>query len=407
MCEITRANSVTCYIIPPDILQNIVRKGSAKARDLAFHALEVSAQIRGQRQVLNAIAMLGGQPGVKRRTVYDAQNGTDLPGTQVRGEGDPESGDAAADEAYDNSGKTYDFYLKVFNRNSLDNQGMGLDSSVHYDSSYNNAFWNGEQMVYGDGDGVIFTGFTSAIEVVAHELTHGITSHEAKLVYQDQSGALNEHFSDVFGALVAQFYLQQDAASADWLIGKGILGPRIRGVALRSMKAPGTAYNDSVLGKDPQPAHMKSFVKTNRDFGGVHTNSGIPNKAFFNVAISLGGNAWDKPGHIWYKTLIGELAPNASFQDCADGTTRVARSLYDNGVAQQVAAAWSAVGVAPSAAATAAQVAVPAPPAAGAPAAAGAAGGAGAGKAGAGTAGAKRPPTKKAGAKKPGSKRPR
>ncbi|SQI22331.1 Extracellular minor metalloprotease precursor [Salmonella enterica subsp. arizonae] len=135
-------------------------------------------------------------------------------------------------------------------------------------------------MVFGDGDGEIFNRFTSSIDVVAHELTHGVTETEAGLIYFGQSGALNESLSDVFGSLVKQFHLQQTAGQADWIIGEGLLAKGINGKGLRSMAAPGTAYDDPLLGKDPQPAHMQNFIKTREDNGGVHLNSGIPNRAF-------------------------------------------------------------------------------------------------------------------------------
>src|ERR1044072_7997858 len=231
--------------------------------------------MRGQREVLTTFAALGMTPtGTMRRTIYDAKQGMTLPGKLVRSEGGKKSKDTAVNEAYDGSGKTYKFYLNIFQRNSIDDRGMRLDSTVHFRRGFNNAFWNGQQMVYGDGDGQIFNRFTKSLDVIGHELTHGVTQYEAGLVYQDQPGALNEHFSDVFGSLVRQFAKKQKAKQADWLIGKGICAPGIQGVALRSMKAPGTAYNDPLIGKDPQPAHMSHFVQTTADFGGVHINSG-------------------------------------------------------------------------------------------------------------------------------------
>jgi Zn-dependent metalloprotease len=345
MCE-KRSNHVCCNIIPPHILRNICEKGNALQKDLAFRALSLSAQLRGQRQILNTIAFLASTPtGVKRRNTYDARQGMTLPGDLVRGEGQQATGDTAANEAYDGAGQTYDFYSQVFQRNSLDNRGLRLDSTVHYGNGYNNAFWNGQQMIYGDGDGTLFTRFTVSVDVIAHELTHGITQHEANLVYQGQSGALNEHFSDVFGSLVKQFVNRQSAADADWLIGQGLLMPSISGVALRSLKAPGTAYDDPTLGTDPQPDHMSKFVDTEDDNGGVHINSGIPNKAFFTLAVGLGGNAWEQAGHIWYTTLLHELGPNDTFQDCANKTYKVAGDLYGAVAADKVRAAWQAVGL--------------------------------------------------------------
>ena len=343
----TTFHSFHC-IIPPDILRNIAEKGNDAQRDWAYQAIEEGAQIRGQREAIASFAMLAAVPtGGKRRTVYDAQNSTRLPGKLVRGEDDPKSKDIAVNEAFVGAGKTYDFFSKIYDRNSIDDRGMRLDSTVHYDSEYNNAFWNGRQMVYGDGDGQIFERFTIALDVIAHELAHGVTQFEAGLIYQNQSGALNEHFSDVFGSLVKQYAKKQKADKADWLIGKGLLSKAIKGVALRSMKEPGTAYNDPLIGKDPQPGHMKNFVKTTRDNGGVHINSGIPNKAFYEAAIRIGGNAWEKTGRIWYITLRDRLRSNSQFQDCAKLTFAVAKELYGVGGTEQKAVqeAWDAVGI--------------------------------------------------------------
>src|SRR5262249_42131489 len=137
--------------------------------------------------------------------------------------------------------------------------------------------WDGQQMVFGDGDGVLFIGFTKAVDVIGHELTHGVTQYECGLEYHDEPGALNESISDVFGTLVKQYALKQDVTAGDWLIGNGLLAPSVNGKALRSMKDPGTAYDDPQLGRDPQPAHYKNYVRTSEDNGGVHLNSGIPN----------------------------------------------------------------------------------------------------------------------------------
>jgi Zn-dependent metalloprotease len=161
----------------------------------------------------------------------------------------------AVDEAYEYLGITHDFFWKEYQRDSLDNKGLILTGTVHYGREYQNAFWNGQQMVFGDGDGEIFNRFTIAIDVVAHELSHGVTETEAGLIYFEQSGALNESLSDVFGSLVKQYHLKQTADKADWLIGEGLLAKGINGKGLRSMSEPGTAYNDPLLGKDPQPAH--------------------------------------------------------------------------------------------------------------------------------------------------------
>ncbi len=338
-----------CFIVPPHILKHMASSSNAEVREAAHHAMEVSAAMRGKRTAIGPFAgLLAASPGVKRRTVYDEKGGSKLPGKLIRSEGGKPSSDKSVNEAYDYAGDTYDFYSAVFARNSVDNKGMRLDSSVHYNKRFNNAFWDGTQMVYGDGDGVIFSHFTSCIDVIGHELTHGVTQFTSALEYEAQSGALNEHFSDVMGSLVKQWKLKQTAAQADWLIGKGLLGPSVKGVALRSMKAPGTAYNDpKTLGRDPQPANMSHYVHTDQDNGGVHINSGIPNKAFYNVAIALGGNAWEKAGKIWYTAFTNKLGETAQFADAANATYETAGELYGVGKAEQIAVGegWKNVGV--------------------------------------------------------------
>ena len=203
-------------------------------------------------------------------------------------------------------------------------------------------------MVFGDGDGVIFNDFTLPLDVIGHELTHGVTGSEANLTYLNQSGALNESISDVFGVLVKQYSLKQTADRADWLIGAGLLAPKIKGVALRSMKAPGTAYDDPLLGKDPQPADMAHFVNTTGDNGGVHINSGIPNHAFYLVATKIGGFAWLKAGQIWYNTLLDHnLKQSANFSAFANLTIKNATTLYGSSSVERKAVidSWQQVGV--------------------------------------------------------------
>lgn len=348
-----------CYVIPPHILDKLAE--IPEHRDRAMRDLVESAYLRGRREVISQFASFLAVPaGTKRRTIYDAQNQTNLPGTLVRGEGDDPVADVAVNEAYDFAGDTYDFYMNAYQRNSIDNQGMRLDSSVHYSQQYNNAFWDGRQMVYGDGDQTIFDRFTKCLDVIGHELTHGVTAATAGLTYQGQTGALNESMSDVFGSLVKQMKLGQTADQADWLIGQGLLMPTINGVALRSMKAPGTAYDDPMLGKDPQPGNMADYVNTTADHGGVHINSGIPNKAFFLTASQIGGNAWEKAGKIWYVALTQRLQANSSFQDAANQTNDVAGGLFGQNSAEQqaVAAGWSGVGITVGSASATAEAAV-------------------------------------------------
>jgi Zn-dependent metalloprotease len=340
-----------CSIIPPHILRHIAEGdgGTDPADRLEAHAsLELSAQIRGSRLALGAIpGMLAIAAGEKRRTIYDARHQLKLPGQLVRAEGSAAAKDPAVNEAYDGAGRTYDFYRDVLQRNSIDDRGMRLDSSVHYGIGFNNAQWDGRQMIYGDGDGRIFNRFTRSLDVVGHELTHGVTQYTAALAYHGQSGALNEHMSDVFGLLVKQYTLKQTVAKSDWIIGGELFTSRIHGHGIRSLKAPGTAYDDPAIGKDPQPAHMRDYNKSTADNGGVHINSGIPNHAFYQVARLLGGKAWEVAGRIWYRALTHKLHRDSQFQDAARATHTAAVELYGEGSApaEAVIAGWRAVGV--------------------------------------------------------------
>jgi Zn-dependent metalloprotease len=264
----------------------------------------------------------------------------------VRATGDPATGDAAVDEAYAGVEAALLLFEEVFGRTSYDGQGAPVVASVHSGTDYDNAFWDGRRMIFGDGDGQLFVRFTRSLDVIGHELAHGVTEDEAGLEYQGQPGALNEHVSDVFGSLVKQHHLGQTAAQADWLIGADLRGPDFHGRALRSMTAPGTAYDDPVLGKDPQPASYADYVDTTDDNGGVHINSGIPNRAFASLAIGLGGDAWETAGTVWYETLRDpRLRSGATFAQFAALTRAVAVARFGAPAGAAVLAAWDAVGV--------------------------------------------------------------
>lgn len=344
-----------CCIIPPYVAEQIVKNGDAEQQEWAMNTLIMSEQFRGRRDAIGGIATLAAVPaGEKRRTVYDAKNGMELPGNPVRREGDPNTGDVAVDEAYEGAGATYDFYKQVFDRNSVDDRGLRLDSTVHYNQKYDNAFWNGTQMVYGDGDGQLFNRFTVSLDVIGHELTHGVTQYEAGLIYNGESGALNESMSDVFGIMVKQYANKQTVDQSNWIIGEGLLTSQVKGVGIRSMKAPGTAYDDPVLGKDPQPAHVKDMYKGSGDNGGVHINSGIPNYAFYLAATEMGGYAWEKAGKIWYIALRDRLRQRSNFKRAATILVNLAGELYGVNGAEQKAVrnAWEKVGVLTSSSST-------------------------------------------------------
>ncbi|WP_406198411.1 M4 family metallopeptidase [Kitasatospora sp. NBC_01560] len=329
-----------CTIVPPYVLDRLAEDGHEPAsRTLALDAVHRTARLTADPAPPAAATL--------NRVVADAGHAEQLPGRTVRTEGAGPVADGSVNHAYDGLGATFALFADAYGRRSIDDRGLRLDASVHYGRDYDNAFWDGRQMVFGDGDGVVFGDFTACIDVIGHELTHGVTQFTAGLEYRGQSGALNESVSDVFGSLVKQYALHQDAADADWLIGAGLLAPGVQGVALRSMKAPGTAYDDPRLGKDPQPAHLRDYVRTAQDNGGVHINSGIPNHAFYLLATALGGPAWERAGRIWYDALTGRrLAATAGFAAFARATVAAARARYaEPSVADTVTAAWATVGV--------------------------------------------------------------
>ncbi|MBD2388016.1 M4 family metallopeptidase [Cylindrospermum sp. FACHB-282] len=344
--SLPNARCPICCIIPPHLLESIAINGESHQRNWAFETLNISAQLRGRRNAVGNF-FFAPSPGVKRRTIYDAKRTQNLPGVLVRSEGEPPTTDIAVNEAYDATGATYDLFYEVFERNSIDDKGLRLDSTVHFGVNYDNAFWNGDQMVYGDGDGNIFQRFTKCIDIVAHELTHGITQYEAALEYNGESGALNESFADIFGILVKQRVQNETALEADWIMGEGMLAPHVKGVGIRSLKAPGTAYDDPVMGKDPQPAHMKDKYMGDQDNGGVHINSGIPNHAFYLAAVEMGGYAWEKAGKIWYVSLRDRLRDKSDFKTAAETTIKVAGELYGIESPEKTAVenAWRQVGV--------------------------------------------------------------
>jgi len=254
--------------------------------------------------------------------------------TLVRGEGDPEQEAANVNLAYRYAGAVREYFRDILGRRSMDDHGMTFNVNVNYGEEYMNAFWDGTRIVVGNGDGEVFIGFAHSPDVLGHEFGHGIVEHTAKLDYQGQPGALNESFADVFGSLVKQHLEKQDFDTANWLIGGDIMAPQLYGEALRSMAYPGTAYDDPVLGEDPQPNHMADYYDGDKDNGGVHINSGIINRVFYLAASELGS---DGAGSIWYAGLRN-LWPTADFRDAATVLSAQARLLArDGAVARQAA----------------------------------------------------------------------
>lgn len=338
-------------IVPPFLLERLGDHPMAAVARCAQRTLTLDEAVRTSRRTARPTAaerrLVPGEAS-PRRTIADAERTMRLPGTTVRNEGDEPTGDTAVDEAYDGLGITWTLLHEAFGRDSLDGAGMPLLATVHYGEAYDNAFWNGERMVFGDGDGEVFLGFTGAVDVIGHELAHGLVQSTTDLVYQGQSGALNESVADVIGSLAKQHALGQTADEADWLVGAGLFAPGVEGVALRSLRAPGTAYDDDVLGRDPQPATMADYVETTSDNGGVHINSGIPNHAFYLAATAIGGHAWEGAGLVWLDVLTnGSIDVRADFASFAAATVAAAETRFGPDSTQRtaIAEAWDAVGV--------------------------------------------------------------
>lgn len=343
--KIMPINKCHCMFIPPQVLENMASQGILEAV-YSIHQGRMSREKRDVRVKDMHEFMSLEAVGTSSRPVYDCANQWKQRVTLVRSEGDTATSDVAVNNAYDYAGKVREYFLNKLNRNSIDDASMDIILNVHYGTDYQNAFWDGDEMTFGDGDGKIFINFAKSLDVVAHELSHGVTQWTANLVYKGQSGALNEHFSDVFGSVITQYAERQTADSADWLIGDEIMGPELYGEALRSMREPGTAYDNKIMGKDTQPGHMKDYYTGSADNYGVHINSGIPNKAFYLASKEIGT---DRAGLVWYAALQ-KLWPTANFNDAVRVIVEASRLLVKNGKVpkgspQKIRAAFKAVGL--------------------------------------------------------------
>jgi Zn-dependent metalloprotease len=326
------------------MLNKMMESGNKKVADLAINSSFRTNRFRSdriffraatfyQKTILGAATNETGTTAMQME-VYDCKQTTDLSNAGLIWDtkNNQKLISVAGKNAITGGKASWDFYWQLFNRNSIDNKGLLIRQYIHYDKGMDNAYWDGRRMVYGDGDGTVFTNFTSDIDVIGHELTHGVTENEANLDYENQAGALNESFSDIFGIMIKQKFNNEDVKKADWLIGEKVLiGPQY---ALRSMKAPGTAYkNHPELGDDPQPATMDKFQNMPNtqqgDWGGVHINSGIPNFAFYVSAFNMGGYSWEKAGRIWYAVLTDKaLTHDAKFVDVKTLTISHAEKLF-------------------------------------------------------------------------------
>ena len=268
-----------------------------------------------------------------------------LPGTPLRSNDQGPVDDQIANDCFEAMNKAQSFFRDVYGWDSLDDKNVGLVGTVHYGANIANAFYYAQanQMIYGNGNQFMYN-FTKSLDVVGHELTHGIIQHSSGMLYQYQSGALNEHCSDVFGALLEQYSQKQNTEEADWILAQDVLFPEEPLIAMRSMKAPGTAYDDPRVGKDFQPDHMDKYIYTHDDHGGVHWNSGIPNKAFYLAASRKGGYAWEAAGRTWFAAMT-TATPNEQFDTFAKRTIAEAKKIVDSDFATIVEQAWKDVGV--------------------------------------------------------------
>jgi Zn-dependent metalloprotease len=341
-----------CFIVPMKVLERFARdkKLPAETRKAFANAMTFDKEwrkVRAARAKLSRLArtilptgLLAAAVSPPSIMVFDCAQGNTLPGTSVSNAGS--STDGTTKRAFVEASAVAEFYQKAFGRNSVDNAGMTLISSVHYSVNYNNAFWNGSQMTYGDGDGNIFIDFTKSNDVIGHELTHGVTQFTAGLSYTNQAGGLNESISDVFGSMFRQWQGKQDVTKADWLIGKEIMGPGAiaRGfTCLRDMSNPAAKHCLA-----PQPTKFSQY----RDGMDPHESSGIPNFAFYKAAIAIGGKSWEKVGKIWYQALISFApSPNMKMSVFANRTRTLASGLFpgDPAVKTAVNKAWTAVGL--------------------------------------------------------------
>ena len=341
-----------CFIIPTKVLKRFsrdkklsakVRKAFANAARFEEHWRKVralKAKLAMTAQAMLPSALTAAPPGPPAVPVFDCRHGTALPGASVPKPGS--SSDATAKRAFVETTDVAEFYKKLFGRNSIDNAGMAMISSIHYSVKYNNAFWNGTQMTYGDGDGNIFVDFTKGNDVIGHELTHGVTQHSLALSYENQAGGLNESISDVFGSMFRQWQANEDVDKADWLIGAEIMGKGAiaRGyTCLRDMSNPAAKHCLA-----PQPTKFSQY----KDGMDPHESSGIPNLAFCKAATAIGGKSWEKAGKIWYQALTGfGPSPNMKMSEFADRTRSLAGSLFPSQPAVKTAIddAWTAVGL--------------------------------------------------------------
>ncbi len=341
----------TCFIIPHDVLKKLAEdsKLADELRKASLDTGNISVELRKLRtqagKLSNVVALaqptellaLAAAPAVG---LFDCQQTQTLPGTAVPNPG--ASADATVKRTFVETSAVADFFKKVFNRNSIDNAGMTMMSSVHYGQKFNNAMWNGSQMIYGDGDQAIFVDFTKGNDVIGHELTHGVTQHTLRLAYSGDAGGLNESMSDCFGSMFRQWRANQTAAKADWLIGSDIIGPTAKARGLTCLRNMANPADTKALA--PQPTKYAQITPGM----GPHQSSGPPNLAFCIACKTLGGKSWERIGQVWYRSMTGfGPSPHMKMPKFAARTRQVAAQMFATvpAVGAAVDAGWKQVGL--------------------------------------------------------------
>jgi len=342
-----------CFAVPKRLLQHLAdNEDDPEQRAVLQRQARQSSLLRGSRATAtwNGTAPRKGERPLQRR-VFDAQRKPFLPGVLLRDEDDPPTKDKAAEQVYENIGIALQFFSQVLHRDSIDNKGMRVDASVHYEDDFPNAMWTGRQMAIGDAGGIGLTGLAGSLGIIAHEFCHGVCQHlvagglgmvmlpNSKPALKGEAGALNESFCDVFASMIKQWRGGQDVTRADWLMGEDILKPGA-GKAIRSLKEPGNP--ELTYAKDDQISDYRRF----RSVDGPHKASGIANHAFYVAATKLGGFSWETLGPVWLKGF-DKLRATSTFLDAAHSTMSVAATLHGkgSGTYEAVKAGWKKVNV--------------------------------------------------------------
>lgn len=329
-----------------DIQSNLRYDGPAPGSGITVQGATVplNLYLAGSTYVMYDSTRPGVTDGIVTR---DMQHGETMgyPATSLTGNYTDENSKASVSAHY-NAGIVTDFYKNFYNRNSLDNALMEIDSFTHYKTNYNNAFWDGYEMIYGDGDGTRFTYLSGDLGIVGHEMTHAVINHTANLYYHNQSGALNESIADTFGVLI-KTYNKYNVANggnwtfnpSDWVIGEAVYTPGTPGDALRSLASP------TICGQPDIMSNYQNLPDTEAgDYGGVHENSGIMNKAAYLLAQSVG---MEKTAKIYYYALNHYMSMYTDFNGAQNCLYQAASDLYPTvpSVRAAVDNAFTAVGV--------------------------------------------------------------